>query len=136
MGLCISDYDKLKFTSLKYGIDIIHFRYDNIDYVLENGGTNYTQVTHLYKGRTKYNLEHIKGTYGASFSLIRYIGNKRTLKYIDKENFVFQLIEMGILEPSNEQKRKITQLKIDKKLEQIQKLQNEIKILEKSDNNE
>ena len=24
----IIDYDKLKFTSLKYGVDIIHFKYD------------------------------------------------------------------------------------------------------------
>ena len=85
----IIDYDKLKFTSLKYGVDIIHFKYDGEDYTLKNGGTDYTLVTHLYKGRTKYNLQYIKGCYGHSFNLIKYIGNKRTLKYID--NFFLYL---------------------------------------------
>ena len=127
--LCISDYDKLKFTSLKYGIDIIHFRYEDIDYTLKNGGTDYTQVTHLYKGRTKYNLEHISGTYGTSFNLIKYVGNKKTLKYIDKENFVFQLIGLGILEPSKEQSEKIKQREIDKRINKINQLKKEIEDL-------
>ena len=102
---------KLKFTSLKYGVDIIHFKYDGEDYTLKNGGTDYTLVTHLYKGRTKYNLEHIKCCYGCSFNLIKYIGNKRTLKYIDKENFVLELVKLGILEPTKEQERIIKEKK-------------------------
>ena len=52
----IIDHDKLKFTSIKYGGDIIHFKYDGEDYTLKNGGNDYTLVTHLYKGRTKYNI--------------------------------------------------------------------------------
>ena len=98
----IIDYDKLKFTSLKYDADIIHFKYDGEDYTLKNGGTDYTLVTYLYKGRTKYNLEHIKCCYGCSFNLI---------KYIDKENFVLELVKLGILEPTKEQERIIKEKK-------------------------
>ena len=127
----IIDYDKLKFTSLKYGVDIIHFKYDREDYTLKNGGTDYTLVTYLYKGRTKYNLEHIKCCYGCSFNLIKYIGNKRTLKYIDKENFVLELVELGILEPTKEQERIIKEKKINIIKEQIKKLEEQIKELNK-----
>ena len=122
----IIDYDKLKFTSLKYCVDIIHFKYDGEDYTLKNGGTDYTLVTHLYKGRMKYNLEHIKCCYGCSFNLIKYIGNKRTLKYIDKENFVLELVKLGILEPTEEQKIKIKEQKINIRKEQIKKLEEQI----------
>lgn len=127
----IIDYDKLKFTSLKYGVDIIHFKYDEEDYVLKNGGTDYTLVTHLYKGRTKYNLEHIKCCYGSSFDLIKYIGNKRTLKYIDKENFVLKLVKLGILEPTEEQERIIKEQEINKRKEQIKRLEEQINKLNK-----
>ena len=127
----IIDYDKLKFTSLKYGVDIIHFKYDGEDYILKNGGTDYTLVTHLYKGRAKYNLEHIKCCYGCSYNLIKYISKKRTLKYIDKENFVLELVELGILEPTEEQERKIKEQKINIKKEQIKKLEEQIKELNK-----
>ena len=127
----IIDYDKLKFTSLKYGVDIIHFKYDGENYTLKNGGTDYTLVTHLYKGRTKYNLEHIKCCYGCSYDLIKYIGNKRTLKYIDKENFVLELVELGILEPTKEQERIIKEKKINIIKEQIKKLEEQIKELNK-----
>ena len=120
----IDDLSKLKFTSLKYGVDIIHFKYDGENYTLKNGGTDYTLVTHLYKGRTKYNLQHIKGCYGNSFDLIKYIGNKKTLKYIDKENFVLQLVKLGILEPTEEQE-------INIRKEQIKKLEEQIKELNK-----
>ena len=134
----IIDYDKLKFTSLKYGVDIIHFKYDEEDYTLKNGGTEYTLVTHLYKGRTKYNLQHIKGCYGNCFTLIKYIGNKRTLKYIDKENFVLELVKLGILEPTEEQEKiikkqkiKIKEQEINIRKEQIKRLEEQIKELNK-----
>ena len=127
----IDDLSKLKFTSLKYGVDIIHFKYDGEDYTLKNGGTDYTLVTHLYKGRTKYNLEHIKCCYGCSFNLIKYIGNKRTLKYIDKENFVLELVKLGILEPTEEQERIIKKQEINIRKEQIKKLEEQIKELNK-----
>ena len=127
----IDDLSKLKFTSLKYGVDIIHFKYDGEDYTLKNGGNDYTLVTHLYKGRTKYNLEHIKCCYGCSFNLIKYIGNKRTLKYIDKENFVLELVKLGILEPTKEQERIIKEKKINIIKEKIKKLEEQIKELNK-----
>ena len=118
----IDDLSKLKFTSIKYGGDIIHFKYDGEDYTLKNGGTDYTLVTHLYKGRTKYNLQYIKGCYGHSFDLI---------KYIDKENFVLQLVKLGILEPTEEQERIIKQREINIRKEQIKKLEEQIKELNK-----
>ena len=127
----IIDYDKLKFTSIKYGGDIIHFKYDGEDYTLKNGGTDYTLVTHLYKGRTKYNLQYIKGCYGHSFDLIKYKKKKKTLKYIDKENFVLQLVKLGILEPTEEQERIIKQREINIRKEQIKKLEEQIKELNK-----
>ena len=127
----IDDLSKLKFTSIKYGGDIIHFKYDNEHYTLENGGTDYTLVTKLYKGRTKYNLQYIKGCYGHSFDLIKYIGNKKTLKYIDKENFVLQLVKLGILEPTEEQERIIKEQEINIRKEQIKKLEEQIKELNK-----
>ena len=122
----IDDLSKLKFTSIKYCGDIIHFKYDGEDYTLKNGGTDYTLVTHLYKGRAKYNLEHIKCCYGSSFNLIKYISNKRTLKYIDKENFVLQLVKLGILEPTKEQERIIKEQKINIIKEQIKKLEDKL----------
>ena len=127
----IDDLSKLKFTSIKYCGDIIHFKYDGEDYTLKNGGTDYTLVTHLYKGRTKYNLQHIKGCYGNSFDLIKYIGNKKTLKYIDKENFVLQLVKLGILEPTEEQEIIIKEQEINIRKEQIKKLEEQIKELNK-----
>ena len=127
----IDDLSKLKFTSIKYCGDIIHFKYDGEDYTLKNGGTDYTLVTHLYKGRTKYNLQHIKCCYGHSFNLIKYIGNKRTLKYIDKENFALQLVKLGILESTEEQERKIKEQEINKRKEQIKRLEEQIKELNK-----
>ena len=127
----IDDLSKLKFTSIKYGGDIIHFKYDNEHYILENGGTDYTLVTQLYKGRTKYNLQYIKGCYGHSFDLIKYIGNKKTLKYIDKENFVLQLVKLGILKSTEEQERKIKEQEINIRKEQIKRLEEQIKELNK-----
>ena len=53
----IIDYDKLKFTSLKYGVDIIHFKYDGEDYTLKNGGTDYTLVTKEVFENIKYEVK-------------------------------------------------------------------------------
>lgn len=126
----IENYDDLKFTSLKYGIDIIHFKYKGEHYTLENGGTDYTQVTHLYKGRTKYNLEHIKGCYGADFNLIKYKNNKKVLSAIDKENFVIRLVKLGILDGTNEQLEKIKEEKKASIQQQIDRLKRDLKDLD------
>ena len=75
--------------------------------------------------------QHIKSCYGNSFYLIKSIGNKRTLKYIDKENFVLQLVKLGILEPTEEQERKIKEQEINIRKEQIKRLEEQIKELNK-----
>ena len=122
----IDDLSKLKFTSIKYDGDIIHFKYDNEDYTLENGGTEMTLVIRLSKGRMKCHLEHIKSEYGMIRNLIEYKNNKKTLSSINKQNFVNKLVEFGILEPTQEQKEAIKKQKIKEKIQQIEKIKQEI----------
>ena len=122
----IDDLSKLKFTSIKYGGDIIHFKYDGEDYTLENGGTEMTLFIRLSKGRMKCHLEHIKSEYGMIRNLIEYKNNKKTLSSINKQNFVNKLIESGILEPTQEQKEAIKKQKIKEKIQQIEKIKQEI----------
>ena len=122
----IDDLSKLKFTSIKYGGDIIHFKYDNEHYTLENGGTEMTLVIRLSKGRMKCHLEPIKSRYGMIRNLIEYKNNKKTLSSINKQNFVNKLVEFGILEPTQEQKEAIKQQKIKEKIQQIEKIKQEI----------
>lgn len=122
----IDDLSKLKFTSIKYGGDIIHFKYDNEHYTLENGGTEMTLVIRLSKGRMKCHLEPIKSKYGMIRNLIEYENNKKTLSSINKQNFVNKLVEFGILEPTQEQKEEIKQQKIKEKIQQIEKIKQEI----------
>lgn len=122
----IDDLSKLKFTSIKYSGDIIHFKYDNEHYTLENGGTEMTLVIRLSKGRMKCHLEHIKSRYGMIRNLIEYKNNKKTLSSINKQNFVNKLVEFEILEPTQEQKEEIKQQKIKEKIQQIEKIKQEI----------
>lgn len=122
----IDDLSKLKFTSIKYGGDIIHFKYDNEHYTLENGGTEMTLAIRLSKGRMKCHLEPIKSEYGMIRNLIEYKNNKKTLSSINKQNFVNKLVEFGILEPTQEQKEVIKQQKIKEKIQQIEKIKQEI----------
>ena len=107
----IDDLSKLKFTSIKYGGDIIHFKYDNEHYTLENGGTEMTLVIRLSKGRMKCHLEPIKSKYGMIRNLIEYENNKKTLSSINKQNFVNKLIEFGILEPTQNKKKQLNNKK-------------------------
>ena len=122
----IDDLSKLKFTSIKYGGDIIHFKYDDEHYTLENGGTEITLVIRLSKGRMKCHLEHIKSRYGMITNLIEYKNNKKTLSSINKQNFVNKLVEFEILEPTQEQKEAIKQQRIKEKMQQIEKIKQEI----------
>lgn len=122
----IDDLSKLKFTSIKYGGDIIHFKYDNEHYTLENGGTEMTLFIRLSKGRMKCHLEPIKSRYGMIRNLIEYKNNKKTLSSINKQNFVNKLVEFEILEPTQEQKEAIKQQKIKEKIQQIEKIKQEI----------
>ena len=128
----IDDLSKLKFTSIKYGGDIIHFKYDDEHYTLENGGTEMTLVIRLSKGRMKCHLEPIKSRYGMIRNLIEYKNNKKTLSSINKQNFVNKLVELEILEPTQEQKEAIKQRKIKEKIQQIEKIKQEIFELENS----
>ena len=105
--MVIENYDELKFTSLKYGVDIIHFKYKGIDYTLQNGGTEMTLAMKLYKGRSKYNLEYIKGCYGVDFKIIKYKNNRKVLSSIDKEHFVLSLVKHKIIDGTKEQLIKI-----------------------------
>lgn len=126
----IEKLDKLKFTSIKYDGDIIHFKYDNEHYTIENGGTEMTLVVKLSKGRMKCHLEYISGRYGMISRLIIYKNNKRTLSNIDKWNFVKKLIQYELIEPTEEQKIEITKENIkDLELEK-QKIQQQINDLE------
>lgn len=126
----IEKLDKLKFTSIKYDGDIIHFKYDNEHYTIENGGTEMTLAVKLSKGRMKCHLECISSRYGMISRLIIYKNNKRTLSNIDKWNFVKKLIQYELIEPTEEQKIEITKEKIkDLELEK-QKIQQQINDLE------
>lgn len=109
----IENYDDLKFTSLKNGIDVINFKYKGVDYVLNNGGTEMTLTMTLYKKITKNKLEHIKGYYGVDFGIIKYKNNKRNLKSIDKEHFVLSLIKRKILQGTKEQLIRIKEIERD-----------------------
>ena len=129
----IVDFDKLKFTSIKYGGDIIHFKYDNENYVLQNGGTDYTLVIKLLKGRTKYKLDYVSSNYGMVRDLIKYKNNKKVLSSIDKWNFVKELIKAKILEPSEEQEKIIKYEKIEELNNEKMKIQKEIDNLLGSD---
>ena len=121
----------IKFTSIKYDGAIVHFKYNKEHYTFENGGTEWTSVIRLSKGRMKHHLEPIKSNYGIIYGLIKYKNNKRTLSNIDKDNFVLLLIKNEILEPTKEQKNKIIQEEISKKKQQIERLKQEIEKLEK-----
>ena len=109
----IENYDDLKFTSLKNGIDVINFKYKGVDYVLNNGGTEMTLTMTLYKKITKNKLEHIKGYYGVDFGIIKYKNNKINLKSIDKEHFVLSLIKRKILQGTKEQLIRIKEIERD-----------------------
>lgn len=127
----IVDLDKLKFTSIKYGGDIIHFKYDGEDYTLKNGGTAATLVTRLLKGRMKCHLESISSKYGMISNLIIYKNNKRTLSSIDKENFVKMLAKYKLIEPTEEQQRLLILDEINLRLDVINKYNKEILELSK-----
>lgn len=124
--MTIENYDDLKFTSLKHGIDIIHFKYKNEYYTLQNGGTEMTLVTHLYKGRMKGKLEYIKGCYGADFGIIKYKNNKRVLSSVDKEHFVLSLVKHEILEGTKQQLIKIKEIEKDTLKEELNIIQQKI----------
>ena len=128
--MIIENPNDIKFTSIKYNGGIIHFKYKNEHYTIENGGTEMTLVVRLSKGRMKCHLETIKSQYGFITNLIKYKNNKRVLSHIDKENFVLRLIEYELLKPTKEQKNKIIKNKIKIKQEQIDKLKKEIEELE------
>ena len=130
--MIIENPNDIKFTSIKYNGGIIHFKYNNEHYTIENGGTEMTLVVRLSKGRMKCHLETIKARYGFIYGLIKYKSNKRVLSNIDKENFVLQLIKHEILKPTKEQKNKLTQEKIETKRKQIEELEEEIKRLEET----
>lgn len=110
--MIIDDLNKLKFTSIKYDGDIVHFKYNNENYTIENGGTEMTLVVRLSKGRMKCHLEHIKSRYGMIPNLIIYSNNRRTLSSIDKWNFVKQLIKYELIEVTDKQRKIINQEKI------------------------
>jgi hypothetical protein len=126
----IEKLDKLKFTSIKYDGDIIHFKYDNEHYTIENGGTEMTLVVKLSKGRMKCHLEYISGRYGMISRLIIYKNNKRTLSNIDKWNFVKKLIQYELIEPTEEQKIEIIKEEIKDLELQKQEIQQQINYLE------
>ena len=126
----VGDLDKLKFTSIKYGGDIIHFKYDNENYVLQNGGTEMTLVIKLFKGRTKYKLDCVSSNYGMVMNLIKYKNNKKVLSNIDKWHFVKELIKANILEPTKEQQEIIVKEKIKELELQKEKIQQQINNLE------
>lgn len=126
----IENPDNIKFTSIKYNGGVIHFKYNEEHYTIQNGGIEMTSVIYLLKGRTKHHSEVIKSNYGLIYNLIKYKNNKRVLSAIDKENFVLLLIRNKILEPTEEQKNKIIQEEIMRKKEQIEKIKKEIKKLE------
>lgn len=98
--LKITDLNKLKFTSVKEYECIVHFRYDNEDYILVkkiDADGNITKKFALYKGRCKGKLELIGEAEGDTKYLIQY--NFRTnLKNIDKKNFVRILQCYGLVE--------------------------------------
>lgn len=100
--LKIKDYEKVKITSIKYKGGVVHFKYENEHYILNNGGTDMTSVSTLYKGRSKYKCEHISSCWGYISFLIEYKNNKKVLKYIDKENFVNRLAKAGLVEKVEE----------------------------------
>ena len=50
---------------------------------------------------------------------------------MDKENFVLQLVKLGILEPTEEQEIIIKEQEINKRKEQIKRLEEQIKELNK-----
>lgn len=110
--MIIDDLDKLKFTSIKYDGDIVHFKYNNENYTIENGGTEMTLVVRLSKGRMKCHLERIKSRYGMIPNLIIYSNNRQTLSSIDKWNFVKQLIKYDLIEATDKQRKIINQEKI------------------------
>ena len=97
--LKIKDLDKLKFTSITA---VIHFKYDKENYYIHTDFES-TVVTRLYKGRTKYKNECIKGIWGYIPDLIKYKNNKKVLSAIDKENFVNKLDQAGLVEKVKEE---------------------------------
>lgn len=124
--MMIENYDELKFTSLKHGVGIIHFKYKGIDYTLKNGGREMTLVMQLYKGRMKCHLEYIKGSYGADFGIIKYKNNRKNLRAIDKEYFVLSLVKHGLIDGTKEQLIKIKQIKKDDLLKELNLLREKI----------
>lgn len=96
--LRIIDPEKIKITSIKYKGEVIHFKYEDEHYFINNGGMEMTSVVSLYKGRTKYKCECLKSNFGFISFLIEYKNNKRVLKHIDKYNFAKRLKEADLIE--------------------------------------
>lgn len=113
----IEDLDKLKFTSIKYGGDVIHFKYDDIDYVVECSGEE--GCSYILRGRDKYKCDVLASWYGSikTQDILKYQFHRRDLSSIDKWYFVKYLIKLGVVEPTAEQKQKY----IQEELAQIEK---------------
>ena len=93
----IDNYEDITITSIKYKGAIVHFKYKNEHYFVQNAKIECTPMMQLFRGRTKYKNQLLKSAYGMSLQLIRYINNKKVLKYIDKENFVNELHKKGLI---------------------------------------
>lgn len=96
--LKIQDLNELKITSVKLDGAIVHFKYMNNSYTIINGGMDSTLCIKLFHGDTKGKLDLIEFSYGFAPDLIQYKHNKKVLKYIDKEHFVWRLKSCGIFE--------------------------------------
>lgn len=118
--LKIENLDALKITSITA---VVHFRYDNKDYFIHTNSESTTSTT-LYRGRDKFKNEPIKSCWGYIPNLIKYKYNKKTLKAIDKRNFVKQLYKAGLIDTYNEIKEEV---ELEKK--EYEKITEEIKIL-------
>lgn len=113
----IEDLDKLKFTSIKYSGDVIHFKYDNINYIVECSGEE--GCSYVLRGRDKYKYDVLASWYGSikTQDILKYQFHRRDLSSIDKWYFVKYLIKLGVVEPTVEQKKKY----IQEELAQIEK---------------
>jgi len=109
----IEDLDKLKFTSIKYGGDIIHFKYDDIDYVVECSGEE--GCSYVLRGHDKYKYDVLASWYSPIKikDILKYQFNRRDLSSIDKWYFVKYLIKLGVVEPTTEQKQKYIQEELE-----------------------
>ena len=87
-----------KYPTGVFGYTAVHFKLNGEDYYLWTGAPDYEELTYLYKGRCKGQVEHLASCFGIDRDLIRFKKKPMCLKYVDTEHFICGLIKLDLFQ--------------------------------------